>query len=73
MDFSFDGELLAFGSEDTKIDVAVAETDELVCSIDSKYPIQSMAWHPSQYLLAYSTDDVHARKSDVVIYGLDRL
>jgi len=32
-----------------------------------------MAWHPSQYLLAYSTDGVHARKSDVVIYGLDRL
>jgi THO complex subunit 3 len=55
--FSHDGRLIASASEDAFIDVADVETGEQVHAIASRVAMNSIAWHPSQLLLAYAGDD----------------
>ncbi|KAJ9585200.1 hypothetical protein L9F63_003003 [Diploptera punctata] len=55
--FSHDGRLLASASEDLVIDVGEVETGEKVVDIPVEAATFTVAWHPSQYLLAYACDD----------------
>jgi len=54
--FSYDGTLLASGSEDHIIDIADTASGERVHAIETKSTSNSVAWHPKSMLLAYATD-----------------
>jgi len=55
--FSHDAKLIASGSEDLLIDIAVVDTGEKVRHIPVEASTFTVAWHPTQYLLAYACDD----------------
>lgn len=55
--FSHDGKLLASASEDLLIDIAFTETGDKVADIAVDSATFTVAWHPSQYLLAFACDD----------------
>lgn len=72
--FSHDGRLLASASEDLVIDVGEVETGEKVVDIPVEAATFTVAWHPSQYLLAFACDDkdTYDRKRDagtLKVYG----
>jgi THO complex subunit 3 len=67
--FSHDGRLLASASEDTYIDIADAETGEQVHAIATKVAMNSIAWHPSQLLLAYAGDDKDRDEGMFRVFG----
>ncbi|KAI9356297.1 WD40-repeat-containing domain protein [Zopfochytrium polystomum] len=56
--FSFDGELIASGSEDHLVDISHVETGEHVYKLQCGAAVNTVAWHPSKYLLAYAGDEV---------------
>lgn len=56
--FSYDGELIASGSEDRIIDISAVETGERIHTIQCSAAMNSVAWHPSKHFLAYAGDDV---------------
>lgn len=63
--FSHDGKLLASASEDLLVDIGVVSTGEKVRHIPVEAATFTVAWHPSQYLLAYACDDKeYDRKRD---------
>ena len=73
LSFSHDGKLLASGSEDLFIDVALVETGEKVCEIPCTTRTFTVAWHPSEYLLAFACDDKDKHDRDagtIKLYGL---
>jgi len=81
LSFNHDGRLLAAGSEDLVIDIAFVETGEKVATVSCNAFPFCVAWHPSQNILAYVTDDKskhnekHSRDSDkttgcVKLFGL---
>ncbi|KAG0340037.1 hypothetical protein BG000_000829 [Podila horticola] len=55
--FSFDGQFLVSASEDLSIDISLVETGESVHKIDCFAAMNTVAWHPSKYLLAYAGDE----------------
>ncbi|KAG0052281.1 hypothetical protein BGZ83_002787 [Gryganskiella cystojenkinii] len=55
--FSFDGEFIASASEDLNLDIALVETGESVYQIHCGAAMNSVAWHPNKYLLAYAGDE----------------
>lgn len=55
--FSYDGRLLASGSEDLIIDIGHTDSGEKVADISVDAATFTVAWHPKQYLLAYACDD----------------
>ncbi|XP_065161287.1 THO complex subunit 3-like [Atheta coriaria] len=55
--FSHDGLLLASASEDLLIDIGFVETGDKIAHIAVDAATFTVAWHPSQYLLAYACDD----------------
>jgi THO complex subunit 3 len=57
LSFSHDGVLLASGSEDGVIDILHVDSGEKILDIKCEGPMNSIAWHPKQYLLAYVTDE----------------
>ncbi|KAK3754393.1 hypothetical protein QZH41_011182 [Actinostola sp. cb2023] len=57
LSFSHDGQMLASGSEDLIIDVAMVETGERICEVQCNSPTFTVAWHPSKPLLAFACDD----------------
>ncbi|KNC97001.1 uncharacterized protein SPPG_07817 [Spizellomyces punctatus DAOM BR117] len=59
--FSYDGELIASGSEDRIIDISAVETGESVHTIQCNAAMNSVAWHPTKHILAYAGDDVGGR------------
>ncbi|KAF9351050.1 MAG: WD40-repeat-containing domain protein [Benniella sp.] len=59
--FSFDGEFLASASEDLAIDISLVETGESVHTIECFAAMNTVAWHPSKYLLAYAGDEQEPR------------
>ena len=61
MGFSGTGELVAVGSEDSFIDVAMRETGEGVARIATTAAVNTLAWHPQRPILAYAGDTVDAR------------
>ncbi|KAE8741770.1 THO complex subunit 3 [Frankliniella occidentalis] len=72
--FSHDGKLLASASEDLLIDIGEVETGLKVCDIPVEAATFTVAWHPSQYLLAFACDDkdTYDRKHDagiLKVYG----
>ncbi|XP_047477899.1 THO complex subunit 3-like [Penaeus chinensis] len=75
LSFSYDGQLLASGSEDQTIDIAHVDTGERVAHISVAYPTFTLAWHPRLFLLAYACDDKDDRERDrdagtVKLWGL---
>ena len=56
LSFSYDGSLLASGSEDAFIDIADTKTGARVWKQESKGMIYSLSWHPKALLLAYTHD-----------------
>ena len=81
LSFNHDGNLLASGSEDLVIDIAYVGTGEKVATVSCNAFPFAVAWHPSQNILAYVTDDKgkhgdkHSRDSDkstgcVKLFGL---
>jgi len=64
LSFSFDGQLLASASEDLFIDIAMVETGEKVCEVQCSTPTFTVAWHPSEYLLAFACDDKDKHRDD---------
>jgi len=76
LSFSFDGELLASGSEDQLIDIAHVATGERVARVPVLFPTFTLAWHPKQLLLAYACDDKeerdqHRDAGTVKLWGLE--
>ncbi|KAF4519655.1 hypothetical protein B566_EDAN004992 [Ephemera danica] len=72
--FSHDGKLLASASEDLFIDIAEVESGERVTDVPVESATFTVAWHPSQYFLAFACDDKdkYERKSDagsLKVYG----
>jgi len=57
LSFSHDGQLLASASEDLLIDISHVETGEHVFSITTEAPMNAVAWHPRELLLAYAGDE----------------
>ncbi|KAJ1561172.1 THO complex subunit 3, partial [Nowakowskiella sp. JEL0078] len=63
--FSFDGELIASGSEDNWIEIVIVkshvESGETVHKIKCKAATNTVAWHPNRFLLAYAGDETEKR------------
>lgn len=64
--FSHDGQLLASASEDLIIDIGFTETGDKIADINVDAATFTVAWHPTQYILAYACDDkdTYDRKRD---------
>ncbi|ORX75402.1 WD40 repeat-like protein [Anaeromyces robustus] len=67
--FSHDGEYLASASEDLFIDISNVETGEQVHKIECNAAMNSLAWHPSKYLLAYAGDELDNKIGIVRVFG----
>ncbi|KAF9100305.1 hypothetical protein BGX27_000451 [Mortierella sp. AM989] len=59
--FSFDGEFIASASEDLAIDISLVESGESVHTVVCHAAMNTVAWHPSKYLLAYAGDEQEPR------------
>ena len=57
LSFSFDGQLLAAASESSSVHLTHVETGDVVHSIDTPDGTFTVAWHPSQLLLAFAGDE----------------
>ncbi|CAG0894488.1 unnamed protein product [Cyprideis torosa] len=58
--FSFDGALLASGSEDHVIDISDTRSGERVADLPVDAAIFTIAWHPKKLLLAFACEDKEA-------------
>ncbi|KAK0406821.1 hypothetical protein QR680_018829 [Steinernema hermaphroditum] len=70
--FSHCDNLLAIGAEDHFIDIAYQKTAERVAEVQLAGGCPALAWHPSAYLLAYSTES-DLKAMPVRIYGYGRI
>mmetsp|Transcript_11624 Transcript_11624/g.30280 ORF Transcript_11624/g.30280 Transcript_11624/m.30280 type:complete len:319 (-) Transcript_11624:132-1088(-) len=70
LSFSHDGKLLASASEDAFIDIADVDSGEQIHAISSSVAMNSIAWHPTQYLLAYAGDDKERDQGMVRVFSL---
>lgn len=57
LSFSYDGKMLASGSEDLYVDIADVTNGEKITDIPIDAATFTVAWHPKQYLLAFACDD----------------
>ena len=55
--FSHDSTLIASASEDPFIDISEVDTGAKVHALPVRAAVNSIAWHPSKYLLAYACDE----------------
>ncbi|KAJ3332468.1 hypothetical protein HDU76_000114 [Blyttiomyces sp. JEL0837] len=71
--FSYDGELIASGSEDHLVDISHVDTGEHIHTIQCSAAVNTVAWHPSKYLLAYAGDETGARgpEGNLRIFGIN--
>jgi len=69
LSFSHDGRLIASASEDTFIDIADVQTGEQVHAVPTRVAMNSIAWHPTQLLLAYAGDDKERDEGTFRIFG----
>ncbi|KAI1315829.1 hypothetical protein EDD11_000324 [Mortierella claussenii] len=67
--FSFDGEFIVSASEDLAIDISHVETGESVHTIQCYAAMNTVAWHPSKYLLAYAGDEQETRNGNSTMLG----
>lgn len=74
--FSFDGELLAAGGEDPFISInatspSVISDDQLAkIALGQGTMINTLAWHPSKYVLAYAGDEPQKDVGTVRVFNL---
>jgi len=69
LSFSYDGQLLASASEDLVIDISHVETGAPVHQIPSKAAMNSVAWHPKAFLLAYAGDEKDKHEGSIKVFG----
>ncbi|KAI8897950.1 WD40-repeat-containing domain protein [Globomyces pollinis-pini] len=68
--FSYDGELIASCSEDCRIEISHVESGDPVHTIKTTSSLNSVAWHPSKYLLAYACDEKDKNTiGDIHVFG----
>ncbi|CAD6184712.1 unnamed protein product [Caenorhabditis auriculariae] len=69
--FSCDGQLLAAGSEDHSIDISYVNDGSRVHDLKIDGETFSVAWHPTQLLLAYAASNVHDKRdsASVKVFG----
>jgi len=75
LSFSHNAQYIASGSEDPTLDIADVATGQQAHAIDSKAPMNSVAWSPSRLLLAFAGDDKDKMGRDegsVRIFGFDK-
>ena len=65
LSINHDGSLIAMASEDSFIDICNTATAERVDKVDVKYAINTVAWHPTQNLLAFAGDEKDRDDYDV--------
>lgn len=72
LSFSFDGTLIASGSEDRYIDISAVETGDIVHTLPCFAAMNSVAWNPTEYLLAYAGDDIRDRdpEGNLRVFGV---
>jgi len=54
--FSYDDQLLACSTADKIIDIAHVQSGESVAQIECEEIVEALAWHPREFLLAYTED-----------------
>ncbi|KAG0164674.1 hypothetical protein DFQ28_000130 [Apophysomyces sp. BC1034] len=59
LSFSFDGQFIASASEDNFIDISHVESGQSVHHIECTAAMNTVAWHPRDYYLAYAGDEVN--------------
>eukprot|EP00118_Oscarella_pearsei_P000329 m.4713 g.4713 ORF g.4713 m.4713 type:complete len:333 (+) comp11150_c0_seq1:12-1010(+) len=64
LSFSYDGKMLAMGSEDHHIDIALVDSGEEVFRVPCNASTFCVAWHPNKYLLAFVSDDKDRHERD---------
>lgn len=55
--FSYDGQYLASATEQKQIVIYDPRTGEIIQTLDTPGPQESLAWHPSKYVLAFAGED----------------
>ncbi|ORX42784.1 WD40 repeat-like protein [Hesseltinella vesiculosa] len=58
LSFSYDGQFIASASEDHFIDISHVESGDSLHHIDCSAAMNTVAWHPRDYYLAYAGDEV---------------
>lgn len=70
--FSADGNFIASGSEDLKIDISDVESGEHVYTVDSRAQLLSLAWNPKKNIFAFTTEDTYNGRGVVSIFGVPK-
>ncbi|CAO3631694.1 unnamed protein product [Cunninghamella echinulata] len=60
LSFSFDGQYIASASEDSFIDISHVESGQSIHHIECSAAMNTVAWHPRDYYLAYAGDETGA-------------
>ncbi|KAI8377876.1 WD40-repeat-containing domain protein [Radiomyces spectabilis] len=58
LSFSYDGQFIASASEDNFIDISHVESNVSVHHIECSAAMNTVAWHPRDYYLAYAGDEM---------------
>ncbi|ORY93136.1 WD40-repeat-containing domain protein [Syncephalastrum racemosum] len=58
LSFSYDGQFISSASEDNFIDISHVESGRSVYHIQCSAAMNTIAWHPRDYLLAYAGDEL---------------
>jgi len=67
---SFDGQLIASGSEDFLIDISSLDGENVV-TLKTDGPCNELAWHPRRSLLAFCIEDQKRDAAPVRVFGFD--
>jgi len=62
LSFTYDGNFIASGVEDNFIEISHVDTGETVHKISCDGAMNSLAWHPKAFLLAYASDSTKHRE-----------
>ncbi|KAI8332062.1 WD40-repeat-containing domain protein [Chlamydoabsidia padenii] len=60
LSFSYDGQYIASASEDSFIDISHVESGQSVHHVECAAAMNTVAWHPRDYYLAYAGDEIGA-------------
>ncbi|KAJ3119414.1 hypothetical protein HK100_000329 [Physocladia obscura] len=64
MSFSYCGQLIAIASSEEKfIDISSVDSGDSLYSLPVSWAVDTLAWHPSKYILAYAGDDGGSKSS----------